>query len=208
MGTSYEGLLVIGARAMVVEVLAAERLIAVVADVGPDRIAVIPDEDQLNGADHTDIAECLSRAGGRVLAHAVADSDTLFMSVYDDGRLRHDYVSEMANIGTPQETDAGLIRVINGVAYTEDDPNAPRGPHGADPEPFLRFGIGDIDRHELRRLLRSAPNYVFADDLHHDILTALNLATEPMTTSYRQLENLEVGLADAVWVPEHYRPEP
>ena len=129
------------------------------------------------------------------------DSEVLTLRVYEQGVVTHEYVSEMRHVGHVEETGDGFFRVVDGVSYRLDDPAAPSGPRGADPDRLTPFGVDAIDRVRLGRLLVSGDQYIFADQMHADVIEALNLDPTPLTTAYRWVERehfirLPVGSAD------------
>ena len=202
MGTSYEGLLAVGDQRVVVDALTDAGTAALVVEAAPGRVAVIPKEDARWGvADVVTVATLLSgRHGLPVLVHDMYDSEVLTLRVYEQGVVTHEYVSEMRHVGHVEETGDGFFRVVDGVSYRLDDPAAPSGPRGADPDRLTPFGVGAIDRDRLGRLLVSAAQYVFANEMHADVITALNLDPTPLTTAYRWVERGEVELTGAVRV--------
>jgi hypothetical protein len=195
VGSSYEGLLVVGERDVVVDALADGGVTAFVVPAAPGRIAVIPKEEQAGGvADVATIAALLSgRHGLPVLVHDMYDSDLLSLWVYEQGVVVHEYISEMGHVGEVEETNSGFVRVIDGVTYAPDD-KGPVGPRGADPDKLVPFGVGTIDRERLGRLLKSAPDWVYAHEMHVAIAMALNLAPDPLITDYHWVERGEVAL--------------
>ena len=204
MGTSYEGLLAVGELDEVAAALADGGVTAYVAAAASGRIAVIPKGDRRwNVADVAPIAVLLSGQHGLpVLAHDMYDSDRLWLWVYEHGVVTHEYISEMATVGDVVETSQGFIRTVDGVGYALDDPAAPRGPRGADPGRLVPFGVGTIDHAHLGRLLASASDWVFANEMHAEIAVALNLDPEPLTTAYHWIERGHVEL-DAIHVTPH-----
>jgi hypothetical protein len=201
MGTSYEGLVVVGDQGAVVDALTGAGVAALVVEAAPGRVAVIPKEGLRWGvADVASVAALLSgRHGLPVLVHDMYDSHRLTLLVYEQGAVTHEYISEMRHVGDVVETGEGFIRVVDGMSYALDDPAAPSGARGADPDTLTPFGVGAIDRDRLGRLLAGGPEYALATELHVEILTALNLDPAPLTTAYR-VERGEVELADAVQV--------
>jgi hypothetical protein len=202
MGTSYEGLVVVGDQSVVVDALTDAGLAALVIEAAPGRVAVIPKEDARWGvADVVTVATLLSgRHGLAVLVHDLYDSEVLTLRIYEHGVVTHEYVSEMRHVGHVEETGEGFFRVVDGTSYRLDDPAAPSGPRGADPDRLTAFGVGAIDRDRLGRLLVSADQYVFANEMHAEVIKALNLDPIPLTTAYRWVERGEVELAGAVRV--------
>ena len=94
--------------------------------------------------------------------------------------------------------DDGEFKVrIDGVVHPADAA-VPNGPIGDDPEAFAPFGVGAVDREQLLAALRgkyASPDLprVRAEVQHWNIVTALNLAPEPMTVGFRHVE--ESGLS-------------
>lgn len=190
MGTSYQGLLVVGDLDVVVGALADGGVTAYVAQAAPDRVAVIPKESLSRSyADVASIAVLLSGQHGlAVLVHEMYDSDLLSLWVYEHGVVTHEYVSDIAITGEVMETDEGFVQTIDGVTYAMDDPAAPSGPRGADPVKIAPFGVGVIDRDRLGRLLVNGDDYAFVEGWHRLIVEALNLDPEPLTVAYRWFE--------------------
>jgi hypothetical protein len=201
MGTSYEGLLVVGDLETVAGALAEGGVTAYVATAAPGRIAVVPKGDpRWNVADVATIAVLLSDEHGLpVLAHGMYDSDVLALWIYENGVVTHEYISEMAHVGSVEETEEGLTRTVDGVTYALDHPNAPRGPRGAAPDKLAAFGVGMIDHVRLGELLVSARDWVFANEMHAAIAQALNLDPGPLMIAYHWVERGDVRL-DAVHV--------
>ena len=201
MGTSYEGLLVVGDLETVAGALAAGGVTAYVATVASGRMAVIPKGDpRWNVADVAPIAVLLSGGHGLpVLAHDMYDSDRLSLWIYEHGVITHEYVSDMASVGRVEETSEEFVRTVDGVTYALDDPSAPRGPRGAAPDQLARFGVGTIDYVRLGELLASSRDWVFANEMHAAIAEVLNLDPGPLTVAYHWIEGGDVDL-DAVHV--------
>jgi hypothetical protein len=195
MGASYQNLLVIGDLDDVVAALTTGGFVAIVVVVAPQRVVVLPREGAYGVADVDAIAEYLSGVCAmQVLAQQVSDSDVVCLSVYRDGVEIHGYLSETSGIGEVTETVDGFVRVVDGVAYVEGDPAAPSGPRGAEAGPFIPFGLGETDPGQIAALLGSAPEYVFAEEHHADILRALNLPATALTAAFRWVEKGEVEI--------------
>jgi hypothetical protein len=202
MGTSYQGLLVVGDLETVAEALAEGGVTAYVATAATGRIAVIPKGDpRWNVVDLTPIAVLLSGPLGLpVLAHDMYDSDRLALWIFQRGVITHEYISDMASVGNVDETGEGFTRTVDGVTYGLNDSNAPRGPRGADPDKLAPFGVGTIDKARLGALLVSAADWVFANELHAAIAEALNLDPNPLMVAYHWFERGEIEQLDAVHV--------
>lgn len=101
---------------------------------------------------------------------------------------------------------AGAARSAGTAGYVVPEPA------GADPEPFVRFAAGPVDRIVLRAVLRGIPvdpddaedgRYVFADAQHYDVMAALGLEAHRLNTGYALLSRgyLPEGLPPQDLVP-------
>jgi hypothetical protein len=205
VGVSYEGLLVADEKAAVRAALQDLQAVAVIAPVGPGRTAVILQEGRWNYADVGRLALDLSgRFGFTILTHEVGDSDVVFLDVFQHGRRIHRYVSDLGMLGSPIETDEGIMVEIDGVLYPDDAASLPRGPRGDDPEVFVPFGVGTVDQARLATALRGEldeDTMLFAEQRHWKIIEALNLEAAPLTRAFRHTSPSELNEAELVGRP-------
>ncbi|MEU5321617.1 hypothetical protein AB0G67_33420 [Streptomyces sp. NPDC021056] len=203
MGTFYGNVLVARECAEVVPLLAAatgsdgRALRGYAMTAGPGRtVLFFPDPE----TDAIELAGPLSRLlGAATLSSYVHDSDVLDLRVFEDGEERHCYDSHPGYFDEGETDDDG-----NPVGGDEDD--AYPDPVGADPEAFLPFATGPVDRAVLESVLRRIPldpedgeggRYVFADDQHHDVMETLGLDGRRLGTGHTYLSrgHLPEGLS-------------
>lgn len=191
MGTSYEGALVVADVEQVRTALARSQVAAIVAPVAERRTAVLPREGAYSVADIDEVAAYLSGPCGlEVLAHSLYDSDLLSLYVYRGGECRHTYHSDTAYLVSAFEDDDGVMKAEwDGKLFDLDDPSLPSGPCGADPDVFLPFGTGQVDRDRLGAQLRGdgleQDEKLFAEERHWVIAETLNLQPAALTEAYR-----------------------
>ncbi|GAA1398473.1 hypothetical protein [Catellatospora coxensis] len=189
MGTSYENLLLIGEPEQVRAAAVAAGSDGWLVPAGPGRVALLPREDRWDVADVAAPASRLSAAlGTPALTNEVIDSDAVVMTVYQDGRAVHRYVSDEAVLVDWFIDDDGNAMFRIGDVEHPADAAHPTGPSGADPEVFAPFGVGVVDRERLAAVLRGEPvdgERLRADDQHHRIIEALHLDPVALTTAFR-----------------------
>ena len=173
---------------------------AVIAPVGPDRTAVIPQEGQRNYAEVGSLGLQLSRRLGLpVLAHEVSDSDVVLLHVFRQGKRVHRYVSDLGMLADPVETDEGMMFEVDGVRYSEEA--LPQGPVGDDPAAIEPFGVGTVDLRWLANALygrEGEGTRIFAEQLHMEIIEALNLKPDLLTRAFRHTDVSDLANAELI----------
>ncbi|GIF99082.1 hypothetical protein [Catellatospora citrea] len=203
MGISYQNLLLIGEMSQVRQAVTAAGADGWLVPAGPGRVALLPREGRCDVADVAVPAERLSTAlGTPVLTNELIDSDVVVMTVYQDGRAVHRYVSDEAMLVDWFIDDDGVAMFrIGDVEYPADAAH-PTGPSGADPQALARFGVGATDRARLAAVLRGESGHgerLRADEQHHLILELLHLDPGVLTMACRWFPGED--RADAVRVP-------
>ncbi|WP_144126240.1 hypothetical protein [Catellatospora sichuanensis] len=189
MGTSYQNLLLIGEMAPLEKVVAMAATDGWLLPAGPGRVALLPREGDLDVADVAAPAKRLSAAlGTPVLTNEVIDSDAVIMTVYQDGRAVHRYVSDEAMLVDWFIDDDGRAMFRIGEVEYPADAAHPTGPSGADPQVFAPFGVGAVDRERLAAVLRGETGdaeRLRAEEQHRLILEVLHLDPSALTTAFR-----------------------
>lgn len=196
MGTSYQNLLLIGEPAQVRAAAVAAGTDGWLLPAGPGRVALLPREDRWDVADVATPARCLSAAlGTPALANEVIDSDAVVLTVYEDGRAVHRYVSDEAMLVDWFIDDDGNPKFRIGDVEYPADAACPSGPSGADPDMFAPFGVGVVDSELLAAVLRGETadgERASADDQHYTIVAALHLDPRALTTAFRGFRDGEL----------------
>lgn len=153
---------------------------------GPGHSVVFPEANE----DVFSLAGPLSLAlAAPVLYSYVHDSDVLCLGVHEGGVRLHSYDS-WPGYGTDGggEEPSDCLDDAEEFSWPE--------PEGADPEAFMRFAVGPVDRLALQSALKGVPldpedgeggRYVFAEAQHHDAMTALGLPAAVLTSGYDYL---------------------
>lgn len=189
MGTSYQNLMVVGDLADVVGALTDLGADAWALPAASGRVAVLPREDAYGYADADGLAGSVSaKLRTTAMSNVVFDSDVVFVNIYRNGNLVHEYVSEREMLVDwfIDENDEPGFR-LGGVEYPADA-EYPKGPGGADPQLFAPLGVGTTDLDRLGATLRGdfgTDARVFAEFQHRLIITALNLDPAGLTTAFR-----------------------
>ncbi|WP_425245829.1 hypothetical protein [Streptomyces sp. NEAU-NA10] len=186
MGTFYGNVLVARRCEEVVPLLEGADIRGYALPVGPAHTVICPDPDTTA----PDLAAPLSKLlGAPTVGTYLFDSDVLVMLVFEDGALRLDYDSCPGYFDDP-----GLDENGNAPAL-EEEYEFPE-PVGVDPDAFLPFAAGPVDRAALESALRGIPldpedgedgRYVFANAQHYDVMDCLGLNASRLTTGYRYL---------------------
>lgn len=197
MGTSYETVLVAAGPDETHAVVAALGSVAVLVPVADGRTAVIPKEGRHGYAETHDLARAVSEALGCLVAtFQVSDSDVLVAELFRGGEHVHEYVSDRSALATVYEdADGELKQELDGVVYPADI-RLPVTPGGDDPAVFALFAVGQPDLVGLATALSA--KQLFAERQHWDIVAALNLDPNGLTTAYRHFD--DVGLAGVLRV--------
>ncbi|CAM5652195.1 hypothetical protein [Streptomyces aurantiogriseus] len=186
MGTFYGNVLVGRRCEEVVPLLADADITAYALPVGPAHTAIHPDPE----TSAPDLAGPLSKLlGAPTVGTYVFDSDVLVMLVFEDGALRLHYDSWPGYFEEPETDENGDPRAL------EEEYEFPE-PVGVDPDAFLPFAAGPVDRAALESALRGTPldpedgddgRYVFANAQHYDVMACLGLNAPRLTTGHRYL---------------------
>jgi hypothetical protein len=197
VGTFYGNVLVARKCAEVVPLLAGvtgedgKQVRGYAVPAGPAHTVIfLPDPE----TDAIVLAGPLSRLlGAATLSSYVHDSDVLDLRVFEDGEERHFYDSYPGYFDEGETDEDG--NPIGGDSIRPD-------PDGVDPEAFLPFAAGPVDRAALESVLRRIPldpedggrdgRYVFAEEQHYDVMEALGLDGRRLTTGYTYLSRGEL----------------
>lgn len=192
MGNFYGNVLVARKCAEVVPLLAGatgedgRALRGYAIPAGPGHTALFfPDPE----TDAIELAGPLSRLlGAATLSSYVHDSDVLDLRVFEDGEERHFYDSYPGYFDEGETDEDG--NPVGGDSVRPD-------PDGADPEAFLPFAAGPVDRTVLESVLRRTAldpedggrdgRYVFAEDQHYDVMETLGLDGRRLSTGHTYL---------------------
>lgn len=175
MGTSYQTVLVMASVDQVRSALEVDGVEAVLVPVGAERTAVLPREGDYDVADSAGVAATLSAdLEVDALNQVLVDSDVLILQIYRDGEPGFRYLSDPAIF----------------AEYADE----PAPPEPADPaaeavgaaEILAPFGAGHVNLAALAAALGTKRvGRVFAEVVHHEILTALNLDPVGPATAFR-----------------------
>ncbi|MEU4477651.1 hypothetical protein AB0F68_06200 [Micromonospora sp. NPDC023966] len=199
MGTSYQNLLVIGELADVRGKVIAAGMNGWLVPAGPNRVVLLPREGEWDVADVDPLAKQLSAdSDASVVTNEVVDSDAVVMTVYQEGRPVHRYVSDQSIFVDWFIDDEGDTKFrVNGVAYPADA-DCPTGPSGADPRVLAPFGAGPVDLERLGAILQGELNetgWRLAEQQHWAIAEALNLDPRALTAAFRWARHEDLPLA-------------
>lgn len=185
MGSFYGNVLVARACEAVVPLLDGQDVRGYALPAGPEHTVIHPDPETSG----PDLAGPLSKLlGAPALGMYLFDSDVLVMTLYENGGLIHCYDSFPGYFDEPEDD--------GGDPLSDEEPFEWPEPAGADPDAFLPFAAGPVDRAALESVLRGIPidpedgedgRYVFADVQHFDAMDCLRLNAPRLTTGYRYL---------------------
>lgn len=174
MGTSYQTVLVGAPIAQVRSALEVDGVEALLVPAGPDRTAVLPREGDYDTADSHGVAASLS-ADLKVdaLSQQVVDSDLVVLDLYRHGEHVFRYVSDP---------------VVH-AEYSDQPvppPADPAAEAAAAAAALAPIGSGHVDLATLAATLRTdRTGRLFAEAVHEEILTALNLDPTAATLAFR-----------------------
>ena len=204
MRLSYENVLVLGPYPKIRAVLAKNRWRAVVAELGPDRWAVVP-EVRHGVSSAAFVASLISEAtGGLGASFRVYEPELLAITVYTGGSAVHSYYSEQGHTVTNwDENDEPFLIDQLGRAYAVDEPR-PHGPYGADPAPFIALADGSpVDTAGLAAVLNGSAD---ATARHHEVLRHLGLDVPVLRMTCTEAAESGVGRVTPGRLPGHGRP--
>lgn len=201
MGSTYETLLVAADLDATVDALRQAEITAVVVPLAGERVAVLPEEGDGDTAPVRAIGVDLSvRLRRPVLAMYVFDSDLVRCYVIRDGETVHTYISDAEMLAETFEDDDGQFHpVIDNVVYPVDF-EIPEGPIGDDPAAFAPFAAGPPDLDAVGAALRGEDEEgylldLMAEEQHWEIIEALGLPPEALTTAYRHCDPADLPAA-------------